>query len=103
GVRRLHRLETDASVYAHERGVEADANVPGPLDLLDQIVRHAEGIAPHEQRHRGRISRQMHGCLAGGVAGADDEDVLTRERRRLRRRRSIEHAFSYQWVDAVDL
>ena len=92
-------------MHTDERGVETDADVLGPPDLLDEIVghAHAQGSAAHEQRHRRHVPRQMHGRLARGITGADEEDVLTHERRRLRRRRAVEHAFPQQGVEPLDL
>src|SRR5205814_1685208 len=71
-------LQAESPVHTDERGVETDADVLGPPDLLDEIVghAHAQGSAAHEQRHRRHVPRQMHGRLARGITGADEEDVL---------------------------
>ena len=50
--------------------------------------------------HAARVTRQVHRRLSGGVAAADDVDVLAGELARLRRGRAVEDARARQLVDA---
>src|SRR5579862_7588986 len=53
-------------------------NVGSLANLLDEILRHAdgEGTPAHQHDHAAGIFREEHGGLASRVSAADDEDVF---------------------------
>src|SRR6266508_708025 len=83
-------------------GAQADRDVRGRLDLLDQVVRHAgaQGVLQSQDGHRGGVPGQVDGRLAGGVPGADHEHVLALHRPCLGSSSAVEHARPVQRLQA---
>ena len=75
----LERDGREAPVLAVERSDLASVSNDDavPLELVDQVVRHrlAEVGAAVEEGDERAATREPDGCLAGGVAAADDRDA----------------------------
>ncbi len=71
-------LEPAVAAAVDDRAAGADGDPPVVLDLADQVRRHGLGQvrSPDQDGDRPGEPRQVHRRLAGGVAAADDEDVL---------------------------
>src|ERR1700733_5651476 len=63
-------------------------------DALDQITRHRcrEVRSAHQHPHPRALACQIDGALAGGIAGADQRNLLTGTEPRFQRRRPIVNA-----------
>ena len=73
-------------------------------DLVDQILRHAlfQRAAAHHQGHGAGVVGEEHRRLAGGVAGADQVDVLALGDAGLAAGGAVVDALADQPVEALD-
>ena len=73
-------------------------------DPVDQIARHAlgEARAPHQHAHLRNVGGQKDGALPGGIAAADDNDLLAGAQARLDRRRPVPDAPAFEARDIGD-
>src|SRR3954452_13929761 len=81
----VDRLQRALAVYGGHLDGEAHLDVPAARELVDQVARHARAGRRAAAQHRdaARVHREEQRGLAGGVARADDVDVLTVRARRL--------------------
>ena len=102
-----HPLERSflAAVEADHLGIEQQFDIRRGLDPLDQIARHAgaEAAAADHHVNLAGMARQKHRGLPGGIAAADQRDLLLGAEPRLDRRGPVPDAAALEAGEVFDI
>ena len=102
GIAQGEVLQLPGAARGDDLGAQPHRDGGVGLDLPDQVVGHgpAERAAARQDRHPPGVLGQVHGGLAGRVAGADHKHLAARHRRGLADRRAVEHPGADQLLHA---
>ena len=94
----LDALEMPNAVERHELGSRVNRNRRMVVDATYEVPRHrlCQGILANEQVDVPGGLREEHRGLAGGIASADDDDLLSDAQLRLHARGRVVHAGAFE-------